>query len=153
MTEIVRDVRRDVERIMGSRAGSLRVGIHPLADAELRALCIRSSRGARLLFDPSLEELPVSAWVAHAAHETAHACIRDEWVTLPRELEEGLCDLVALQLAPLAEEGMLEDIGPARRAGLEKVRALGVAGLRELAARARSEGHAEIPATWYGGDG
>ncbi len=149
MAYIVQERCAEVERIMGKPAGHLHVSVQEKPKGlRARAACKRSPDGAILYFDPSLENLPLSAWEVHAIHEIVHACVREEWETLTHDLEEGVCDRIALSLVPQAEEGMLQDIGSNRRHWMREVERLGMDRLHQLASRAKSEGLEEIPTHW-----
>lgn len=101
-----------------------------------------------MIFDPSIENLGPDGVLAIAVHETVHACTVEEWETLPRPLEEGLCDAIALSLSPRAWPAMKRDQGRERRGWMEYVQRAGVPHVHELALRAHREGLGEIPAEW-----
>jgi hypothetical protein len=101
------------------------------------------------VYGREIEPQPDEALYYLAAHEVAHVYMREHWETLPDWLEEGLADVVALEVVPSARADAESHIRAAGRfERYEYARSLGVDVVRSLCLRARAEGLDEVPEVW-----
>lgn len=161
LSAVVRYYQPVIENAMGHEARDFEIHVgctdrfkknHGGSTVRCRALfaTLEGPGGSKnvMIFDPSIEGLGPDGVLAIAVHEIVHACTVEEWETLPRPLEEGLCDAIALSFSPRAWPVMKRDQRRERRRWMEYVQRVGVPHVHELALRAHRDGLEEIPAEW-----
>jgi len=106
-------------------------------------------------FGRAIEPHPEEALYYFAAHELAHVHMRGYWETLPNWLEEGVAEVVALEVVPTAREDAESQmrVCEGRYEAYLFARAAGVDAVHQLAVRAHADGLAEIPEAWLAGLG
>jgi hypothetical protein len=142
------DVAPYVREVLG--VGPYRFDV-AVTDENIPGLSAARTRPDRCLvvFGRVFEVEPDEALYYVAAHEVAHVYMREHWETLPDWLEEGLADVVALEVVPSARADAESHIRVSGRfERYEYARELGVAAVRDLALRAVAAGLDEVPEAW-----
>ena len=144
--QITQEVKPRVGRIMGTRA-DVTITVGPTTDPN----CYGGTTADRkfVLFDPGLRErFPVIVWHYVVAHEMVHVHTLHHWETIPMWLEEGLAELIAMQVIPEAQEFAEAVMRNEYERGYRLVKELGIEGVRALAMRAHKAGLDQIPDDW-----